>query len=156
MFLCSCFSGQLVFIPPCYSTLLLFYILNDFPHVYQFLLTALCLLFTPFLWFQFPSSWSISFSSYFSKSLLLLNFLRFVFSECPHFILKKSNSSSLEYFMGVLVLLVATDTSFMLYHFSASTIFLLFVSEHIFSRYSFSVGFHGPWIVKMHLLLLKF
>ena len=83
------------------------------PHIYQFLFTVPCLLLIPSLQFQFPSSWSISSSSYFSKSLSLVNFLRFIFSENVLILLskKKSRSSSHQYCLGVLILLVATGDS---------------------------------------------
>ena len=111
------------------------------PHIYQFLFTVPCLLLIPSLQFQFPSSWSISSSSYFSKSLLLLNFLRFIFFwKCPYSTLKKKKKR-----VEVHLINISWGTNsppcgnwwltFMAFHFFASTIFLLLVSEHMFSRY---------------------
>lgn len=132
------------------------------PHIYQFLFTVPCLLLIPSLQFQFPSSWSISSSSYFSKSLLLLNFLRFIFFwKRPYSTLKKkkkSRSSSHQYFLGYLfsslwqLVTHLHGVSFLCKY----NIFIVCFWAHVQQILSFFVGFYVLCIIKIFLLSLSF
>lgn len=105
------------------------------PHLSVFIHCS-CLLFTPSSWFRLPSSWSISFNNYFSDSLLLPNFLSF-FLKMSLLHSQEKTSSSHQYFLGILILFFVPpgdSPSWCIISF-ASMIFLLFISEPIFSRY---------------------